>query len=161
MRFGQSAAAVCHGHCFASVSLPLRTGTVGLRAWRHGQPFSSSTRAHSIPAARPGCVCSLRLRILTMREHTHPGRAARRWYLLVGVRWQRFQSSLAALYHRRVTYPVQVWRAFGAVWLLRPVIPWWQPLLYSWLHATGYAPRRTRSDWQRFRQEHALRRWGV
>ena len=78
-----------------------------------------------------------------MRAHTYTGRAARQWYLLVGVRWQRFQSRLAGVYHWRVTEPVRVWRAFGSIWLLRPSLPWWQPFLFWWLCWSGYAPRRT------------------
>src|SRR5687768_14490904 len=89
---------------------------------------------------------------LTMREHAHTRWAARRWYLLVGVRWQRFQSRLAGVYHYRVTLPVQFWRSFGAPSLLAPALPWWEPLLYLWLRHTGYAPRRTREErrWARY-----------
>jgi len=64
--------------------------------------------------------------------------AARRWYLLAGVRWLRWQSGLCGVYTRRVTQPVQLWRALGCAPQFRPVLPWWQPLVWRWLVVTGW-----------------------
>jgi len=71
-----------------------------------------------------------------MRHTRHYSRAARRWHILVGVRWQRWQSAVSALYFRRVTLPL--WRACGQPSQFRPQLPWWQPLVFSYLSATGW-----------------------
>jgi hypothetical protein len=47
------------------------------------------------------------LSIKSVREHFQVGWAARRWHLLVGVRWQRFQCRVAGFYFQRVSLPVQ------------------------------------------------------
>ena len=67
----------------------------------------------------------------------HTGRAARLWRVVVGVRWERVQSALAALYFRRVTFPLQAWAAFGRPPQFVPRLPWWQHLLWVWLSSTG------------------------
>jgi len=79
-----------------------------------------------------------------MRHTRHSSRAARRWYLTVGLRWQRWQSAVCSLYYRRVTLPVQLWRACGQPAAFRPALPWWQPFVFSYLSVTGWAlrPRR-------------------
>ena len=73
-----------------------------------------------------------------MRAHTHTGRAARQWHLLVGVRWQRLQSRISGFYFRRVTQPVLFWRACGCM-SVRPSLPWWQPFVWQWLVLTGWS----------------------
>ncbi len=96
-----------------------------------------------IPYRRPiYSVCALSVNV--MREHIQSSWAARRWYLLVGIRWQRFQSRLAGVYHRRVTLPVQFWRALGAPSVVAPRLPWWSVFLYQWLYLTGYTLPRSR-----------------
>ena len=45
------------------------------------------------------------------------------WYLLVGVRWQRWPSVVSGLYYRRVTLPVQFWVACGHPAAFRPALP--------------------------------------
>ena len=79
-----------------------------------------------------------------MRAHHISRRAARRWYLTVIIRWQRWQSAVSGLYYRRVTLPVQLWRACGQPVGFRPALPWWQPFVFSYLSVTGWAlwPRR-------------------
>jgi hypothetical protein len=72
-----------------------------------------------------------------MRESIQVGWAARRWHLLVGVRWERFQSRIIRLYFRRVTLPVRFWQALGCPEQLRPRLPWWSPLVWRWLALTG------------------------
>ena len=62
--------------------------------------------------------------------------------------WQRWQCMVAALYFRRVTYPVQVWLAFGQPPQFRPQLPWWQSFVWHYLHITGWlraSRRRERS----------------
>ena len=78
------------------------------------------------------------LSIKSVREHFQVGRAARRWQLLVGVRWQRFQCRVAAFYFQRVSLPVQFWRACGCPSQFRPRLPWWQPLVWRWLVLSGW-----------------------
>ena len=73
-----------------------------------------------------------------MRAHTHRSRAARGWYLLVGIRWQRFQSRLSGLYYQRVTYAYRIWRAVDYDPMYRPSPPWWSGFLYRWLRVTGW-----------------------
>ena len=70
-------------------------------------------------------------------EGSH-SRAARRWHLLVGVRWQRFQCRVAALYFQRVSLPVQWWVACGRPPQFRPRLPWWQPFVWRWLVLSGW-----------------------
>ena len=79
-----------------------------------------------------------------MRAHHIARRAARRWYLTVSLRWQRWQSAVSGLYFRRVTLPVQFWRACGQPAAFRPALPWWQPFVFAYLSFTGWAlrPRR-------------------
>ena len=76
-----------------------------------------------------------------MRHTRHSSRAARRWYLTVGIRWQRWQSAVSGLYYRRVTLPVQLWRACGQPAAFRPALPWWQPFVFSYLSVTGWLRR--------------------
>lgn len=66
-----------------------------------------------------------------IRHHLH---------CLFAVRWQRFQSRIAATYHQRVTVPVLFWVACGCVPEWRPHIPAWQPLAYAWLACTWQRP---------------------
>jgi hypothetical protein len=93
-----------------------------------------------------------------MRALTHSGRAARLWHRLFVVRWQQWHSRLGGVYHRRVTEPVRFWQSMGSPFMLRPSVPWWQPILYIWLRVAGAAPRRTRREWRRFRRERAAQR---
>ena len=81
-----------------------------------------------------------------MRAPFTSSRSARRWYLLVGLPWQRLQSRIASAYFQRVTQPVQFWVALGQPAQFRPALPWWQPFVYSWLVVTGWVrpPRRQR-----------------
>ena len=81
------------------------------------------------------------LSIKSVREHFQVGRAARRWQVLVGVRWQRFQCRVAAFYFQRVSLPVQFWRACGCPSQFRPRLPWWQPLVWRWLVLSGWVRR--------------------
>jgi hypothetical protein len=78
---------------------------------------------------------------IVMRHTRHYSRAARRWHILVGVRWQRWQSAVSALYFRRVTLPLQLWRACGQPSQFRPQLPWWQPFVFSYLSVTGWLRR--------------------
>ena len=71
----------------------------------------------------------------SVREHLQSGWAARRWQLLVGVRWQ---CAVAAFYFHRVSLPVQFWRACGCPSQFRPRLPWWQPLVWRWLVLSGW-----------------------
>jgi hypothetical protein len=75
---------------------------------------------------------------IVMRHTRHYSRAARRWYLLVGIRWQRWQSVVSGLYYRRVTLPVQFWVACGQPVGFRPALPWWQPFVFGYLSVTGW-----------------------
>jgi len=74
----------------------------------------------------------------SVRELLQVGRAARRWQVLVGVRWQQFQCRVAAFYFQRVSLPVQWWRACGCPPQFRPRLPWWQPLVWRWLRLSGW-----------------------
>ena len=74
----------------------------------------------------------------SVRELLQVGRAARRWQVLVGVRWQRFQCRVAGFYFQRVSLPVQWWRACGCPPQFRPRLPWWQPLVWRWLALSGW-----------------------
>ena len=80
--------------------------------------------------------------------------ARRYWRLWVGCHWQRLQGRVCALYFRRVTYPVRIWRACGCPPQFRPSIPWWQPFVWRWLvlsrafgpiHPLSYHPLRRSS----------------
>ena len=73
-----------------------------------------------------------------VRELLQVGRAARRWQVLVGVRWERLQCRVAAFYFQRVSLPVQWWRAAGCPPAFRPRLPWWQPLVWRWLVLSGW-----------------------
>jgi len=55
------------------------------------------------------------------------------WRVWVGIRWERFQGPILALYFRRVTSPLRLWRAFGCPPEFRPRLPWWQPFVWRWL----------------------------
>jgi hypothetical protein len=79
---------------------------------------------------------------MVMRARVTVRRAARRWHLLVGIRWQRVQCFIAARYYQRVTAPVRAWQACGSPACLAPSIPWWQPFAYLWLRRTGWLTRR-------------------
>ena len=81
------------------------------------------------------------LSIKSVREHFQVGRAARRWQVPVGVRWQRLQCRVAAFYFHRVSLPVQFWRACGCPPQFRPRLPWWQPLFWRWLVLSGWVRR--------------------
>ena len=59
------------------------------------------------------------------------------WRVCVGLRWQRLQGRVLALYFRRITSPVRVWVACGCPAEFRPVLPWWQPLVWRWLVVSG------------------------
>ena len=91
-------------------------------------------------ASGPPCLYVLSQR-KSVREHTHSGRAARRWQVMVGVRWQRFQSCVAALYFQRVTLPVRFWRAAGCPVQFRPQLPWWHRFVLAWLRLSGWRSR--------------------
>jgi hypothetical protein len=80
-------------------------------------------------------MCS---QIFVMRAHTTYRRATRRWHLLVGVRWLRWQSSVSGFYFRGVTQPWQWWVAAGSLPQWRPRLPWWQPFVYRYLVITGW-----------------------
>ena len=56
----------------------------------------------------------------------------------VRIHWLRWQCAVAALYFRRVTYPAQVWLACGQPEQWRPQLPWWQSLVWHYLHITGW-----------------------
>ena len=65
--------------------------------------------------------------------------AARRWQVVVCVRWQRLQGRVAGFYFQRVTLPVQFWRACGCPSQFPPPrLPWWQPFVLAWLRLTGW-----------------------
>ena len=81
-----------------------------------------------------------------MRHTAHLGGAARRWHTLVGIRWQRLQGRIAQCYFLRVTQPLQFWVAVGRPAAFRPSLPWWQPLVWHWLHITGWLPASRRRD---------------
>jgi hypothetical protein len=90
---------------------------------------------------------------IVMRHTRHYSRAARRWYLLVGITgpaqrgWQRWQSAVSGLYYRRVTLPVQFWVACGQPAAFRPALPWWQPFVFGYLSVTGWLrPSRRRGQ---------------
>jgi len=90
---------------FAATPLRPKTTMVvtSLRAiggWRRAQPSA-------LPASRLPVLCALRK--MVMRAQSTVSRAARRWHTLVGVRWLRLQSRIAAAYTQRVTQPVQLW----------------------------------------------------
>lgn len=73
---------------------------------------------------------------------------ASRWHTLVGVRWLRWQSAVSGLYYWRVTFPVQSWVALGSPAQFRPSLPWWQSLVWHYLHITGWSPvPRRRPSW--------------
>jgi hypothetical protein len=57
----------------------------------------------------------------------------------VRTRWLRWQCAVAALYFRRVTYPLQAWVACGRLEGFTPVLPWWQPFVWFYLVITGWA----------------------
>jgi hypothetical protein len=56
--------------------------------------------------------------------------------------WLRWQSQVSGLYYRRVTEPVQLWRAVGRLPEFRPQLPWWQPFVWRYLVLTGWRPSR-------------------
>ena len=73
-----------------------------------------------------------------MRAQSIVGRAARRWHLLVGIRWERWQCAFAARYYQRVTLPLQFWHALGCPSSWRPQLPWWQPFVWRYLVLTDW-----------------------
>ncbi len=109
---------------------------------------SRSPPRPELPASQPRCSCSLQGK--SVREHLQRGWAARRWHLLVGVRWERFQCRVAAFYFQRVSLPVRWWLALGRPPQFRPRLPWWQPFLLAWLRLSGRLPApRRRPPWAR------------
>ena len=78
------------------------------------------------------------LRDKGMRQHLHHRRAARLWRTLVGVRWERWQGSIAGFYFQRVTLPLRWWVACGQPEQFRPQLPWWQPFVFAWLRGTRW-----------------------
>jgi hypothetical protein len=56
-------------------------------------------------------------------------------------RRQRWQSAVSGLYYRRVTLPVQFWRACGQPPAFRPALPWWQPFVFAYLSVTDWLRR--------------------
>ena len=56
----------------------------------------------------------------------------------VPVRWSRLQCRISGAYYRRVTFPVQVYIAFGRPREFRPRLPWWRGFVYRWLRSTGW-----------------------
>ena len=136
--------------CHACRCLPVRChfasgrdndGVTILSGWRSVQVARSLQRCR---ASRLTVLCALTK--IVMRAQSTVSRAARRWHTLVGVRWLRWQSFVAALYFRRVTYPVRCWVALGSPAQFRPSLPWWQSIAWHYLHITGWlsAPRRNR-----------------
>ena len=103
----------------------------------------SSHAAFALPVSLLPClVC---LTEIVIRHTRHYSRATRRWHTLVGVRWQRWQSAVAALYFQRVIQPVRFWVALGQPEQFRPQLPWWRPLVWRWLAVTGWVrPSRRR-----------------
>src|ERR1043166_4244737 len=121
---------------------------------REKQPQRSGpTNTIALPAACPIFLIFFREKV--MKKIKKIGQSARRqWYLVVGIRWQRFQGPILALYFRRVTEPVRLWRAFGCPSEWRPRLPWWQPFVWRWLvlsrafgpiHPLSYHPLRRSS----------------
>ena len=68
-----------------------------------------------------------------------PGRQAlvSHWSAFVGSVGSRGLRALL----RRVTLPVQLWRACGQPAAFRPQLPWWQPFVFSYLSVTGWLRR--------------------
>ena len=73
-----------------------------------------------------------------MKKIKKIGWAARRWQVVVRVRWDRLQSRVAAFYFYRVTFPLRFWRACGCPEQFRPSLPWWQPFVLAWLRLSGW-----------------------
>ena len=93
---------------------------------------SGQTNTIALPAAQVIFLMALRGKVMrAIKKITWAAR--RQWYLVVGIRWQRFQGPILALYFRRVTEPVRIWRAFGCPSSWRPQLPWWQPFVWRWL----------------------------
>src|SRR5439155_7858265 len=76
------------------------------------------------------------------------------WRVWVGIRWERFQGPILALYFHRVTEPVRFWRACGCPPQWRPRLPWWHSFVWRWLvlsrafgpiHPSSYHPLRRSS----------------
>ena len=78
-----------------------------------------------------------------MRAQSTVSRAARRWHSLVGIigtaqrGWLRWQCAVSALYHQRVTLPLQYWQAFGCPPEFTPQLPWWHSFVWRYLVITG------------------------
>jgi hypothetical protein len=49
----------------------------------------------------------------------------------------RWQGAVSALYHQRVTLPLQYWQAFGCPPEFTPQLPWWHSLVWRYLVITG------------------------
>src|SRR5512137_2741864 len=96
--------------------------------------------SYASSAARVPTALKMLSQVKSVREHFQVGRAARRWHLLVGVRWERFQCRVAGFYYRRVSLPVQWWVACGRPPQFRPRLPWWQPFVWRWLVLPGWLP---------------------
>ena len=76
-----------------------------------------------------------------MKQIKKVSQAARRWQVVVSVRWQRFQCLLEGLYSRRVLEPARFWQALGCPAALRPRLPWWQQFVLAWLRLSGWRRR--------------------
>ena len=76
-----------------------------------------------------------------MKKIKNIGQAARRWQVVVRVRWSRFQGRVSGLYYQRVSLPVQWWRGCGCPAQWRPRLPWWHSLVYRWLRLSGWVRR--------------------
>ena len=100
-------------------------------------------RAMSLVPVSDLSACEMAARGLMMSSHFTFSQVARRWYLTVGIRWQRWQCRVSGLYFRRVTQPVRFWVACGRPAAFRPSLPWWQPFVFGYLSITGW-PRRQR-----------------
>ncbi len=127
----------CHVPCFSATALPLRSfSSQWVGTWRACGPRGLCYASSAHRAIQPVCMCSLTKTV--MREHIHTGWIARRWYLLVGIRWQRLQCRISRFYYQRFTVPQQFWRACGCPSGFRPRVPWWQPFVWRWLVVTGW-----------------------
>ena len=131
------------------LGVPFATPARGGRFLQFGC-FHSNPRGHDVPRFLGAGVGEENLVANAPRPDrfvrstagiSRASRAARRWHLTVGIRWQRWQSAVSGLYYRRVTLPVQLWRSCGQPAAFRPALPWWQPFVFSYLSVTGWLRR--------------------
>ena len=123
------------------------------------ESFGLAVRRLNPNTTIPPAACSIFLsafREKVMKALKKIEQAAWAWQVMVRVRWQRVQCRVAALYYRRVTFPVRMWRACGCpaqfrprralhrlalVWLLRDglflALLGFGPLLLAWLFGWG------------------------